>query len=57
MRVFDRFSALGFAGAALATKGVLKTVLNFPSHYEYRASPRLSVSYPNGAYYHTQYYR
>ncbi|XP_031626577.1 uncharacterized protein LOC116342913 [Contarinia nasturtii] len=49
--------ALGIAGAALATKGVLKTVLDFPSHYSYRASPRLSVSYPNGAYQYSQYFR
>lgn len=53
--VFDRSSALGIAGAALATKGVLKTLV-LPSHH-FRASPRLSVSYPSGAYYHSQYYR
>lgn len=54
--VFDRFSALGIAGAAFATKGVLRNLVDFPSHL-HRASPRLSISYPSGGYYHSQYYR
>lgn len=61
--LFSSDRALGIAGAALATKGVLRTVLDFPSalspgfSYTARASPRLSVSYPNGAYLLNQYYR